>query len=177
MDNFFIAIPLPDFIKSQLSRICVGIPNAQWVEQENFIISLRHLGKITEMDSWDIKESLAQINHESFTLSLKEVGYFHSKSSGTVWIGVEQSPCLIHLKKSIDSLLRKFKLEAEDRLFTPHVVLAKYEKVAPHKLIPFLEANLGFSTLPFKVDSFSLMTSRATLKRIIFTEEDRYILT
>jgi RNA 2',3'-cyclic 3'-phosphodiesterase len=178
MNAAMIGIPLPNDIKSSLSRLCYGIPEANWTDEENFYLNLRSLETIDGTLLLDLKDALNQIFDASFSLSLNGIGLFSQKNSSksTLWAGVERSDELQTLKRHIESILSGFKIPRETHTSQFQVVLAKLNNRKSQHVYDFLANNGQFHTRTFSVDKFSLLTIHHTLKRTIYTLEAQYFL-
>ena len=55
MPRVFVAIELPDWIKEELSRLCLfGLQSVKWVDPQQFHLSLRFIGEVSDSDLADI---------------------------------------------------------------------------------------------------------------------------
>jgi 2'-5' RNA ligase len=70
------------------------------------------------------------------------------------------SPELVALQGEIDRLCMRLGIGADPRKFVPHVTLARLRNSSPGDVANYLSARGNFSTLPFKVGRFVLMSSR-----------------
>ena len=85
---------------------------------------------------------------------------------------VEPSEPLSKLKHAVDKVCQPYRLGSNGKgRSNPHIPLSFYKNVAPEKVAMFLEANGSFSIPLFKVESFSLLSSHVTKKRILVIEE------
>lgn len=175
---FFVALPLPSEIKSRLSSLCTGISSTRWVEEESLHLTLRYLGPVKQ-DSlfWDIKERLSGIQFPSFSIALKDLGYFQSRSHGVIWVGVgEGLEFVLQLKKNIDAQLKGLALAPDERRYTPHVTLGRYEHLHSSKVINYLESHRGFLSVSFPLKAFVLISSQQTPKNHYYIEQESYPL-
>ena len=128
MDFLFIAIPLPKNLKSQLERLCFGLPSIFWEEPENFQIIISQLGSTEGTLILDIKEKLKELEFPQFSLSLSGIGCTRKKGgSGVLWAGVEENPQLNKLRAAINKSLEDLPIQY-DRSHIPRITLARYEK-------------------------------------------------
>jgi RNA 2',3'-cyclic 3'-phosphodiesterase len=172
-----IAIPLPPNIKTQLQRLCFGLPSIQWVGEENFYLILNCLGSVDGALYLDIKEKLAEVHHPSFLLSIEGIGCSQAKGSrGVIWAGVSSSESLKSLKKTVDAILKTLPMTLQSRQFSPHVILARYEKINVQRLGAYLEAHAAFTSPQFAVEAFVIISRQITQKHTFYIEEDRYLL-
>lgn len=160
MIRLFVAVPLPERIKERLALMQQGIPGAKWMAPENFHITLRFIGEVTEDLAEDIDGELAGIRAPAFDLELASVGHFgHLQKARLLWVGVERNPALQHLRDKVDRALVRAGLAPADRKFTPHVSLARIKGETGHHLANFLAEHSTFRSEPIPVRSFGLVAS------------------
>ena len=68
MHSHFLALPLPPSIRSRLASFCYGVPHVQWVEEENFHLTLRHFGPLSDQNAALIEERLETLFFVKFSL-------------------------------------------------------------------------------------------------------------
>ncbi len=174
MQSYFLAVPLPQHIRSRVTGFCYGLPNVHWVEEENLHITLRFLGPLNDSALADIHERLNSIFFSPFSLILQGAGHFHSKSNrGVIWIGVAENPHLFSLKKEINNQLRSLILPSEES-FQPHLTLGYYERLNPQRLGDYLMALTDYQSEPIEIDHCILMRSQQTPKRMIYEILESY---
>src|SRR4051794_16389924 len=106
MYRLFVAIDLPETVKSQLSLITVGIPGARWVPDDQFHLTLRFIGEVDGVLYRDIKKALFDVNVEPFWLAINGLGYFPPRGRPNVlWGGVEKNDLLTRLRNKTESML------------------------------------------------------------------------
>jgi RNA 2',3'-cyclic 3'-phosphodiesterase len=128
--RIFIALDLDDAIRERIDRFIAGVrgfaPDARWVLPESLHITLKFIGEKPAETIDDIKRTLASVELASFDLSLKGYGFFPTvKSARVFWVGIESGPELGELAKSVDRMTSALGIAKEDRLFSPHLTLAR----------------------------------------------------
>lgn len=175
MHPHFLALPLPASIRSRLASFCYGLPQVRWVEEENFHITLRHFGPLTDAAVRDIHDHLQSLFFTSFSLVLQGVGHFSTKGKrNSIWVGVADNAALTSLKKEIDRLLRDLKLSPDEHAFHPHITLGHYERLNPERLGDYLMTHANYQSLPIEIASCQLMRSLQTSKHVIYEVVDDY---
>ncbi len=92
-----------------------------------------------------------------------------------LWVGVEKTEELTHLQGKVETALQRIGIEPERRRFSPHVTLARTEKVtAQEKLAGFVQANNLFRATPVTVESFCLFSSRLGKEQAAYVAEVEY---
>lgn len=175
MHPYFLAIPLPRQIRLRLASFCYGLPQVRWVEEENFHLTLRHLGIHSSDRLIEIQELLRPIFFHPFSLVLQGIGHSHSKGNrGVIWIGVDDHPQLSLLKKEINQHLRGLILPQEERSQL-HVTLGSYSaRLNPQRLGDYLSSLADYQSEPIEVTEFQLMRAQQTPKRIFYDTIELY---
>lgn len=169
MDHHFLALPLPPAIRKRLASFCFGLPNVQWVEEDNYHLTLRNFGPLSDLLAAQIEERLASLFFLKFDLVLKGIDHFHSKGNrGAIWVGVEESPELTALRKEVLDLLRDIPLRNEERSFHPHITLGRYDRLNQERLADYLISHADYQSEPFEISSCQFLTSHLTPKHIYY---------
>jgi len=173
MLRLFVGIALPPELKLRLSLLCVGVPEARWVDAGNFHLTLRFIGEVDEGMASDIDAALMRIAAPRFALALAGVGHFGTHS---LWAGVEKSTPLLQLQSKVESALQRMGLPAETRRYAPHVTLARLRPPLGDHVRAFLAGNALYRSEPFEVDQFSLIASYLTKSGAIYEDRADYPL-
>ena len=160
MMRLFAGLALPETLRSQLSFMASGVPEARWVAPENLHLTLRFVGEVDEPVAEDIDLILSSLSFEPFPLSLAGMDCFHSRNKvRAVWAGVAPNVSLTALQDKVEGLMTRAGLPPEGRKFTPHVTLARLKQAPLASVVPYLESHAGFRTLPFEVSQVTLFRS------------------
>ncbi len=159
MIRLFVALELPEAVRSRLALLQGGVPGARWSTDEQLHLTLRFIGEVPENVANDIDDALTEIRAPGFTLELAGVGEFGSKKPRALWAGVRPNESLLHLQKKVESALQRIGLAAEERKFSPHVTLARLKAAPQEKVVQFLTHHALFSSAPFEVSRFVLFSS------------------
>jgi RNA 2',3'-cyclic 3'-phosphodiesterase len=160
MPRLFTALEIPRDAALSLSLLRGGLPGARWVDVENYHITLRFIGDIEGHVADEIANALDRVRRPSFSLALSGVGAFGSKKPHAIWAGVTASPDVNALQAEIERICQRVGVAADPRKFMPHVTLARLRNPNPVDVAQYLSARGNFSTMPFKVTRFVLMSSR-----------------
>jgi 2'-5' RNA ligase len=160
MPRLFTALEIPRDAALSLSLLRGGLPGARWIDVENYHLTLRFIGDVEGHVADEIANGLDRVRRQSFQLQLAGVGAFGSKKPHAVWAGVAPSPELTALQAEIERICQRLGVPADPRKFMPHVTLARLRNGAPADVARYLSARGNFSTAPFKVGRFVLMSSR-----------------
>lgn len=173
MLRLFVGIALPPEVKLRLSLLCAGVPGARWVDPGNYHLTLRFIGEADEGVASDIDAALGRVRAPRFDLALAGVGCFGDRM---LWVGVEKSPALVHLRDKVEAALVRLGLAPETRRYAPHVSLARLRDASAAKLQEFIAAHALFRADPFAVDRFSLVASYLTKSGAIYEDQAEYAL-
>lgn len=177
MIRLFVGIALPEDIRARLTGLCGGVPGARWIAPENFHLTLRFIGDVSEGEMEDIHHALAGVRTRRFDMTLSGVGHFETAGQvRALWVRVEKNPELSALKARIDSALTRIGLEPEERRFTPHITLSRLRDTPVGRVSAFLAHNNMFRAGPISVESFSLFSSFRQREGAIYREEAEYPL-
>ena len=61
MPRLFTALEVPDHICQRIALLRGGIPNARWIDVENYHITLRFIGDVDDAFARDAANALSQI--------------------------------------------------------------------------------------------------------------------
>lgn len=160
MPRLFTALEIPRDAALSLSLLRGGLPGARWIDVENYHLTLRFIGDVEGHVADDIADALDRVRRPSFTMALSGVGAFGQKKPHAVWAGAAASPDLTALQSEIDRICHRLGIPADPRKFMPHVTLARLRNSSPAEVARYLSARGNFSTLPFRIGRFVLMSSR-----------------
>lgn len=177
MIRLFVAIPLPETVRTQLTLLQSGLPGARWIKPENIHLTLRFIGEVRNDVAGDIDLALADIVASGFTLHLDGIGNFsRGKHPHALWVGVAPSKSLLHLQAKIESVLVRAGLGAETRKFSPHVTIARLRDVRRERIERWAAVHGAFRSVPFAVDRFVLFSSFLKSAGAVYIEEASYPL-
>lgn len=163
MPRLFTALEIPREAALSLSLLRGGLPGARWIDVENYHLTLRFIGDVEGHVADEIANALDRVRRPSFMLTLSGVGAFGQKKPHAIWAGVSASPDLVALQAEIDRICHRLGVPADPRKFMPHVTLARLRNSSPAEVARYLSARGNFSTLPFRVGRFVLMSSRVSV--------------
>ncbi len=177
MIRLFVAIPLPDPVRTQLALLQSGLRGARWVKPENIHLTLRFIGEVPNDVANDIDSALAEVSAPAFTLQLDGIGNFgRGKRPHALWVGVVPSKPLAHLQAKIESALVRAGLAAETRKFSPHVTIARLRDVRNARVEEWAATHGAFRSAPFPADRFVLFASFLKSEGAVYIEEASYPL-
>jgi len=160
MPRLFTALEIPRDAALSLSLLRGGLPGARWIDVENYHLTLRFIGDVEGHVADEIANALDRVRRPEFMLNLSGVDAFGSKKPHSIYAGVSLSPELNALQGEIERICKRLGMAADPRKFVPHVTLARLRNPRIDDVVHYLSSRGNFSTLPFKVGRFVLMSSR-----------------
>jgi 2'-5' RNA ligase len=157
--RLFVALELPADFRQRLTHLQTGIPDANWVAEENFHLTLRFIGEVPGSSFESIATSLESLSAPGFSIEPCGLNHFGSKQPRAIWVAIKDCPSLLHLAKKIETALQRTGLAPEQRKFTPHITLARLKNATPQRIGSYLSANGDFAYPPIEVDHFTLFSS------------------
>ncbi len=175
--TLFCAITLPDEIADLLEDMQRGLDGAGWRPRENFHITLRYFGEMSEPDAEELDLALARIPCPPLTLSLAGVGSFGGNDPHAVWAGVRPNEALSLLSKRCSSAARLLGIPSDKHPFRPHVTLAYLKGISPAAVAAYAQRHCIFESPPFEVGEFGLYSRHHGKRYSRYIEEAAYPLT
>ncbi|MDT6939927.1 RNA 2',3'-cyclic phosphodiesterase [Brucella pseudogrignonensis] len=160
MPRLFTALEIPRDAALSLSLLRGGLPGARWIDVENYHITLRFIGDVEGHVADEVANALDRVRRPEFMLNLSGVDAFGSKKPHSIYAAVSPSPELNALQGEIERICQRLRIPADPRKFTPHVTLARLKNPRIEDVVQYLSSRGNFSTMPFKVGRFVLMSSR-----------------
>ncbi len=140
MTRTFIAVRLPDAIRSQLAlqidALKPRLPAAvRWVALESLHLTLAFLGELDDarLEAAEQATAVAAREGPPFTLALTHLGTFGSaRAPRVIWAGVSGDiAALGNLQGRLATELELRGFPHEDRPFSPHLTLARIKELLP----------------------------------------------
>ncbi len=177
MIRLFVALELPEDLREALGGMQGGVPGANWVDPENFHVTLRFIGEVPENRIADIDETLAEVSGKPFALSLTGMDSFsRGREPVSLWAGVEKSEALMALQKRIDQALTRAGYPTDEKRYTPHVTLARLHRPDEARVAGFIAEHNLFRAEPFMAEQFTLFSSHLTSEGAHYAPEADYRL-
>ena len=160
--KLFAAIFLPDKIAGDVVRQQKGVSGARWVSEEKLHITLGFFGEVDADHAELLDHELAKLHMGSFELQLAGSGHFGKTEPHAIWAGVPPAPELTRLNQHCRHAARRAEVQMDARKYTPHVTMAYMKPRSPlDRIIAFEQRLVDWSTRPFLVDHFSLVSSHS----------------
>lgn len=176
--RLFAALEIPSGVRENLATL-VGELRAvdsrpRWVRDENLHVTLKFMGE-TAVERLDaLRDALATVRSSApVTLQFHGLGFFpNEKRPRVFWAAMGASPNLPQLAKDIESALEKLGIPREQREFSPHLTLARFNDTRLSKeLDAAIQERSGrefgsYTTLEFHLYQSKLKRSGAEYTRL-----------
>lgn len=161
MPRLFVAIDLPDTVKTSLEPLARGLGDVRWTTADQQHLTLRFIGEINNGQANDIADALSLVPGLPFELQLKGIGHFPPRGEPRViWTGIAKNAELKALKRRIDQALKQAGTERDPQKYTPHVTLARLRRPPTQAgLATYLMRHSLYQSPPFTVSGFQLYSS------------------
>lgn len=165
--RLFIAIEIPSQIRDALAAFVKELrssaPHAKWVRAENLHVTLKFLGYTDAGNLAKVENSLRTVHSpQHVTLEFAGLGFFpNQKRPRVFWAGMNCSPNLPAVAKAIDRTMHQLGFPMENRPFTPHLTLARFDPPGlPPKLAEAVTQNSSRNFGSLTTREFHLIESK-----------------
>ncbi len=155
MARLFFALWPNEKVRKELSKVTNQFKdeNLRLTKNSNLHITLAFLGQVSEQDQAELIEKTNSIRSSAFSLTLDSIGFW--KNPGILWIAPEVMPEVLNdLVVQLQSIIKQQGLNVDERLYKPHVTIAR-------KVKQFTVPKEKFH-IPWSVISFALVISRSS---------------
>ncbi len=175
----FIAIPLPEFISTQICDIQKRLKSyrlpVRWVRPENVHLTLKFLGEISLSTIDGITEIIKDTVRDCSPLILftKGLGVFPGiKKPRVLWIGISGDiKPLSEIQANLEKNLEKKGFPKENRSFKSHLTLGRVKgNIHPEDLFDTLRSFSDFSSEPFEAKELVLYKSELKPSGALYTK-------
>ncbi len=183
--RIFIAIPVPEEIKEQALQIKSELsrlkPDIKWVEYENYHITLKFLGEVTEKQLDEIKTKLLMVAQAcpAFNFKTNGIGFFPNKNRPRVmWLGVRgEMNKAQFLGERVDTYLSELGFDPEKKR-SFHLTLGRIrsERNLDETVSTTGCISNGLKSYALPVKEFFLMESRLSSRGPEYSVLEKYHL-
>ncbi|MBA3869943.1 MAG: RNA 2',3'-cyclic phosphodiesterase [Anaerolineae bacterium] len=178
MQRLFLALDLPEALKTRLKALCVGLAGARWITHAQMHLTLRFIGDVDAAQQAALQTGLATIRATPFKMALQGIGQFPPKGNPRViWAGIQADDKLYTLQNRIEQIITGIGFEPADHTFSPHITLARF-KIPPStaNVQHYMALHQSFKTDAFEVTQFILFSSHLTTSGPIYRTEGLFPL-
>src|SRR5579883_57718 len=106
MPRLFTGIELPEEVMWRLSMLRAGLSGASWIDPENYHITLRFVGDISDRDATRFADALDLTEFQSFKLAITGLDVFGGGKPRTLWAAIRPSQELLSLQTAHERVAR-----------------------------------------------------------------------
>ena len=127
-------------------------------------LTLRFVGEVDEALVSPLLDAVSAQRAASpwpaISLAVRGLGIFGKLERPRVlWAALDPVDGVVAIARSLDAAAVEVGLPGEDRPFTAHITLARFQRAKPDALAAFLREHADFETKPFDVQEVLLMRS------------------
>ena len=131
--RLFVAMDIPEDVRSLISALVSKLRpshrDARWVRIESLHVTLKFIGETSTEKAAEIRGALAAIpSRAPFPVDFRGLGFFpNDRRPRVLWAGIVAGPELAALAAAVDSALASLGFPREQRAFSPHLTLARFD--------------------------------------------------
>jgi 2'-5' RNA ligase len=165
--RLFVALEIPAAVQDKLSTLLKNLrelsSQPRWVRPENLHLTLKFIGEVAPDKLGAFRSALASVrSHSPVKLEFRGLGYFpNEKRPRVFWAGMDASANLKILAADIDSATEKLGIPRDERPFSPHLTLARFQPPGlPEKLRSAIQQTLAYEFGSLETRQFHLIESK-----------------
>lgn len=176
--RLFTAIDIPETLRDDLSDLQESEALAvRWSDPEQFHVTLRFIGSVSEERTVRYEEALADVNGAPVQCEPYSLDVLPSRRSPRVlMLGLERTDSMMALYDAVSETLEAEGLDPEHRKYRPHVTIGRLDDAAPDAVQDYLRAHEKDTFSPFEADRFVLYESTLTQEGAIHEPRATYPL-
>ena len=187
--RLFVALEIPAAVRDNLAAQIKELRHLpapladkrlRWVRPENLHVTLKFIGEVEAARLDGIRRALTAIGLDApVGLELRGLGFFPDERYPRVlWVGLNASGNLPVLARDIDRALEGQGIARDQRAFTPHLTLARFEPRAfDEKLRTAIQKNSQREFGAFEAREFHLIQSKLQPSGAAYTSLAAFPLT
>jgi 2'-5' RNA ligase len=165
--RLFVALEIPSIVRENLAGFLKALrvlsPQTRWVRTENLHVTLKFIGEVPAAKLDAVRAALSAVRSDrEVRIDFRDLGFFPDEKHARVfWAGLDASRNLKILALDIDHAMEKLGIPPEQRPFSPHLTLARFQPPGlPEKLRAVMQENAarGFGSL--RTNQFHLIESK-----------------
>lgn len=160
MPRLFTAIPLPQEINQYLMLLRGGLPDARWIEPEDFHITLSFIGDVGFDIAANIDDELSGISHAPFTICVGELSSFGGDRPRSVVAKVVPSQALLDLRAKSERAVRRGGGQTDRRKYAPHITIARLKNAFAPEVAHYISSRGFRPVTEFTATEMALFSAR-----------------
>jgi 2'-5' RNA ligase len=165
--RLFVALEIPSAVRENLASFVEQLrplaPQSRWVRTENLHVTLKFIGETPSEKLDAIRAALATARSpQAVPIKFHGLGFFpNAKRPRVFWAGMEATPNLKTLVSDIERAMEKLGIPPEQRPFSPHLTLARFEPPRlPENLRSRIQENAAREFGSLATKEFHLIESK-----------------
>jgi RNA 2',3'-cyclic 3'-phosphodiesterase len=132
--RLFVAIDIPDEVRASLAGLVAKLRpacrSARWVRIEGIHVTLKFIGETPPEKVGAIRAALSAVpERPPAPIVFRGLGYFpNERRPRVLWAGVEGGSELAQLASEVDAALHPLGIVREERTYSPHLTLARFDE-------------------------------------------------
>jgi 2'-5' RNA ligase len=169
MIRLFIALKIPDAVKSEIFKHCYAAAESpseyHWEDKDKVHLTLKFIGEVKEELLPQITDELEFVkSYYSFNCTISKFGFFFRENQAKIlWCNIETDDSIVLLVDQLNIRLEKFDIEIEKRKFKGHLTLMRIKKPVSENFIKRFK-EYSFDLVKFNANEIDLI--RSVLKPI-----------
>jgi 2'-5' RNA ligase len=164
--RLFTAIDIPSDVKATLATLLDRLRplvKLHWIPVEKLHITTKFIGEWPEDRLDELKRALAVVRTAPADIAIRRIGWLpNPRSARMLYAGVESNDALTALAAATEQASASVGVPVEDRIFRPHVTLARTRKRVPLDALKHALAEIELSAIgSYRASSFALYLSAA----------------
>lgn len=178
--RLFTAIEIPPDMLLRLDRLMIALrPSAiiNWSPIDNLHITTKFIGEWPPARLDEIDGALKQVTGRApFEIEIAELGWFPKERAPRVfWAGVDGGESLVELARATEERLHCLGVAKEERVFSPHLTLARIKHQVPLEPLRRKVQDLGRVSLgTFAATAFALYKSQPGSNASVYSKLNEY---
>jgi RNA 2',3'-cyclic 3'-phosphodiesterase len=165
--RLFTAIDIPSDVKAALATLVDRLrPLAKlyWIPVDKLHITTKFIGEWPETRLDELKRALSAVRTSGpVEIAIRRIGWLpNPRSARMLYAGVDAGEALTALAAATEQAAASIGVPVEDRIFRPHVTLARTRKRVPLDALKQALAEIELSAIgSYRASSFALYLSAA----------------
>jgi len=173
--RLFVALDLSPAQREALALLRGSLPGVQWVPSENYHLTLRFIGEITDryvMEEIDL--ALSRLSWKPFNVSFHGADLREGMTADSLMIGIERSEALTTLQTQVESVLRRAGCAPAKRRFQPSVTLGHLATTQRADAARWVQRHNLFRSEPMPIHHVTLFESLRGYDQHVYVARAEY---
>lgn len=151
--RLFVAFDIPEDVRAAVAALAAKLKSAcgsgRWARIEGAHVTLKFIGEVPAQEMEEIQAALRSVPFPAaLKIVFRGVGFFpNERHPRVLWAGIEAGPELRALAAAVETSLEPLGIAREQREFSPHLTLARFD--SPDKLAGLRTAIAAAGPLDF----------------------------